>query len=103
MKSIKPIPVRTTAVALPFSMDVFSEVARERVRLALCMVAQEELTAFLGADSYARTETRRGYRNGTKTRTLTTSFGPTELTVPRAASHKRAKARGAFLSAAKNP
>ena len=84
MKSIKPIPVRTTAVALPFSMDVFSEVARDRVRQALSLVAQEELTAFLGADSYARTETRRGYRNGTKSRTLTTSFGPTELTVPRA-------------------
>jgi len=50
MKSIKPIPVRTTAVALPFSMDVFSEVARDRVRQALSMVAQEELTAFLGAD-----------------------------------------------------
>jgi len=84
MKSIKPIPVRTTAVALPFSMDVFSEVARDRVRQALSLVAQEELTAFLGADSYARTETRRGYRNGTKSRTLTTSFGPTELTIPRA-------------------
>lgn len=84
MKSIKPTPVRTTAVALPFSMDVFSEVARDRVRQALSLIAQEELTAFLGADSYARTETRRGYRNGTKSRTLTTSFGPTELTVPRA-------------------
>jgi len=85
MKSIKPVAVRTTtAVALPFSMDVLSEVARDRVRQALSLVAQEELTAFLGAGVYARTETRRGYRNGTKTRTLTTSFGPTELVVPRA-------------------
>lgn len=85
MKSIKAVPVRTTtAVALPFSMDVFSEVARDRVRQALGQIAQEELTAFLGAGVYARTETRRGYRNGTKTRTLTTSFGPTELVVPRA-------------------
>ena len=84
MKSIKAVPVGTTAVALPFSMDVLSEVARDRVRQALNRVAQEELTAFLGAGVYARTETRRGYRNGTKTRTLTTSFGPTELVVPRA-------------------
>jgi putative transposase len=85
MKSIKAVPVRTTtAVALPFGMDVLSEVARDRVRQALNQIAQEELTAFLGADAYARTETRRGYRNGTKTRTVGTSFGPTELTVPRA-------------------
>lgn len=84
MKSIKAVPVRTTAVALPFSVDVFSDVARDHIRQALGRVAQEELTAFLGAGVYARTETRRGYRNGTKTRTLTTSFGPTELVVPRA-------------------
>lgn len=84
MKSIKAVPVRTTGVALPFSMDVLSEVARDRVRQALSLVAQEELTAFLGAGVYARTEARRGYRNGTKTRTLSTSFGPTELVVPRA-------------------
>ena len=84
MKSIKAVPVRTTAVALPFSMDVLSDVARDHIRQALGRVAQEELTAFLGAGAYARTETRRGYRNGTKTRTLSTSFGPTELVVPRA-------------------
>ncbi|MDO8756766.1 MAG: IS256 family transposase [Elusimicrobiota bacterium] len=65
-------------------MDVLSDVARDHIRQALGRVAQEELTAFLGAGIYARTETRRGYRNGTKTRTLSTSFGPTELVVPRA-------------------
>ena len=84
MKSIKAVAVHSTAVALPFSMDVLSDVARDRIRQALGRVAQEELTAFLGAGVYARTETRRGYRNGTKTRTLSTSFGPTELVVPRA-------------------
>jgi putative transposase len=87
MKSIKAVAVRTTApntVALPFAMDALSEVARDRIRQTLSQIAKEELTAFLGADAYARTETRRGYRNGTKTRTLTTSFGPTELSVPRA-------------------
>lgn len=84
MKSIKAVPVRTTTVALPFSMDILREGTRDRVRQALSRVAQEELTAFLGAGVYARTEKRRGYRNGTKTRTLTTPFGPTELVVPRA-------------------
>ena len=85
MKSIKAVPVRTSpVVALPFTVDVLSAVARDRVRHALNQVAQEELTAFLGAGVYARTEVRCGYRNGTKSRTLTTSFGPTELAVPRA-------------------
>jgi putative transposase len=84
MKSINAVPVRTTAVALPFGMDVFSDVARDQIRNALSRVAQEELTAFLGAGAYARTEARRGYRNGTKTRTLATSFGPTALNLPRA-------------------
>jgi putative transposase len=84
MKSINAVPVRTTAVALPFGMDVFSDVARDQIRDALSRVAQEELTAFLGAGVYARTGTRRGYRNGIKTRILATSFGPTELNMPRA-------------------
>lgn len=85
MKSIKAVRVCTSpAVALPFSVDALSEIARDRVRRALSQIAQEELTAFLGAGAYARTEARRGYRNGTKTRTLSTSFGPTELSVPRA-------------------
>jgi len=85
VKSIKAVPVRTMpSVALPFSVDALSEAARRHIRQALSVVAQEELKAFLGADVYARTDERRGYRNGTKNRTLTTSFGPTELVVPRA-------------------
>ena len=84
MKYIKAAPAGATTVALPFTMDVLSEVARDRVRQALNQLAHEELTAFLGAGVYARTEARRGYRNGAKRRTLATSFGPTELTVPRA-------------------
>lgn len=84
MKSTKAVPIRTMTAVMPFSVDVLSELARERVRHTLSMVAQEELTAFLGAGVYARTEERRGYRNGAKSRTLSTSFGPTELTMPRA-------------------
>lgn len=84
MKSTKAAAVRTTNAVMPFSVDVLTEVARDRVRHALSLVAQEELTAFLGAGVYARTNERRGYRNGAKTRMLTTSLGPTELIVPRA-------------------
>lgn len=84
MKSIKTVAVRTTTAVMPFSLDVLSDLARDRVRHALSLVAQQELTAFLGADVYVRSEERRGYRNGAKSRTLCTSFGPTELTVPRA-------------------
>jgi len=84
MKSIKAVPVRTTAVALPFTLDVVSEIARDRIQEVLGKVVQEELTAFLGAEVYARTDERRGYRNGAKSRTLCTSLGPTELNLPRA-------------------
>ncbi len=38
----------------------------------------------MGARSYERSDVRRGYRNGTKTRTLTGPSGPVALTVPRA-------------------
>ena len=44
----------------------------------------EELRAALGTGPYERTEVRRGYRNGTKARTLTGPTGPVALTVPRA-------------------
>lgn len=85
MESTKTLQARTTVpVASPFTMDVLSQVARGRVREALDKIAQEELTAFLGASRYDRTDARCGYRNGTKNRTLTTSWGPTEITVPRA-------------------
>jgi transposase-like protein len=58
---------------------------REQVRSWIERVVQEELTAVLGADSSLRVgERRRGYRHGTRERTLTTSLGPTTFTLPRA-------------------
>ena len=42
----------------------------------------EEMTAHLGAERYERTGERRGYRNGTKPRLLTTRVGTLELAVP---------------------
>jgi len=46
-------------------------------------VLEEELTAFLKAEPYTRTEERRGYRNGYKPRTLKTRVGRLELMVPK--------------------
>ncbi len=44
----------------------------------------EELRAALGVTPYERSTGGRGYRNGTKTRTLTGPTGPVPLTLPRA-------------------
>ncbi|MEW6267849.1 MAG: IS256 family transposase, partial [Thermodesulfobacteriota bacterium] len=68
-----------------FDGDTIEQVMRERVREAIEAIVEEELEAALGAASSARVgEDRRGYRHGTRSRTLTTSLGPTTLAVPRA-------------------
>jgi len=46
-------------------------------------VLDEELTAFLGAESHERTEARQGYRNGYKPRQLKTRVGTLDLLVPK--------------------
>lgn len=80
----------TTAVAVrpgpigPFAVDSLSEAIRNHVRSAIVKIANEELAAFLGAETYARTASRRGYRNGGKERTLATSLGKTSFIMPRA-------------------
>jgi putative transposase len=60
------------------------ELIHEHVRVAIETAVQEELRAALGVQSYERHDARRGYRNGTKTRTLTGPSGPLPLTLPRA-------------------
>jgi putative transposase len=60
------------------------ELIHEYVRGAIETAVHAELRAPLGAQPYQRTDTRRGYRNGTKSRTLTGPSGPVALTVPRA-------------------
>jgi transposase-like protein len=44
---------------------------------------EEELTSFLGAEKYDRTDGRQGYRNGYKPRVLKTRVGTLELMVPK--------------------
>ncbi len=72
----------------PFSL---SELIHREVRVAIETAVHEELRAALGTTPYQRTEVRRGYRNGTKTRTLTGPTGPVTLTLPRASLFAGAK------------
>jgi len=46
-------------------------------------VLEGEITAFLNAETYERTDKRKGYRNGYKPRTLKTRVGRIELMVPK--------------------
>ena len=46
-------------------------------------ILQSEMTEHLGAESGEQTEDRRGYRNGSYQRKLTTRVGTIELEVPR--------------------
>jgi transposase-like protein len=58
---------------------------REQVRTWIEAIVEEELATVLGAASSVRVgDTRRGYRHGSRPRTLTTSLGPTTFTLPRA-------------------
>jgi putative transposase len=76
----------TRKLERPHEIDRVSlgELIHEHVRFAIEAAVQEELRAALGVPPYERHEARRGYRNGTKTRTLTGPSGPLPLTVPRA-------------------
>jgi len=58
---------------------------RERVRGFIEALVERELEAALGRGRYARDAGRpKGYRNGTRERQLTGSFGPVRISVPRA-------------------
>jgi transposase-like protein len=56
---------------------------RRRVQAAIETVLEEELSAALGSDWYERNAVRRGHRNGSQLRRITTGSGPRELAVPR--------------------
>ena len=61
-----------------------SELIHHEIRVAIETAVHEELRAALRTTPYERAAVRRGYRNGTKTRTLTGPTGPVALTLPRA-------------------
>jgi putative transposase len=60
------------------------ELIHAAVRQAIEVAVDEELTVALGTRPYERGGQRRGYRNGTKPRTVTGPTGPLGLQVPRA-------------------
>jgi transposase-like protein len=68
-----------------------SALIHQHVRAAIEMAVHEELRAALGTTPYERSGVRRGYRNGTKVRTLTGPTGPAALTLPRATLFAGAK------------
>jgi transposase-like protein len=74
----------TTAEAdlLRLRQDV-QALLRRRVLEAVELVLEEELTEALGTARYERGSGRRGYRNGSQSRRITTALGPQELQVPR--------------------
>lgn len=55
----------------------------EQVRAAVEQLVEAELAVALGALPYQRSDERRGYRNGGRTRTLTAQSGPFSMHVPR--------------------
>src|SRR5690348_5648992 len=58
---------------------------RERIRGFIEALFEEELTAALGRERYERAVgATRGYRDGTRERQLVSSFGPVQVSVPRA-------------------
>ena len=64
--------------------DPLADVLRGAIREVIQEALEEEVTEALGADVYVRVQTRRGHRNGSKTRTVTTPLGAKEIRVPRA-------------------
>jgi len=63
--------------------DPLTQVIRREVRRIIETIIQEELETALGAGHYQRVEQRRGYRNGSQSRSISTSLGKTEIEVPR--------------------
>ena len=67
-----------------FGADSIEGRMRERIREVIERLVEEELSEALGAGRSARVEPRRGYRHGSRERTLTTSLGETRFAMPRA-------------------
>ena len=83
--------IRKPATAHKSEQIPLGELIHRHVRLAIETAVHEEWRAALGTNPYERTEVRRGYRNGSKARTLTGPTGPIALSVPRATLFNGAK------------
>ncbi|HXH24635.1 MAG TPA: IS256 family transposase [Vicinamibacterales bacterium] len=67
---------------LQFRQDI-EAAFRRKIREALDVALREELAAALASERHERTDRRRGYRNGSMDRTITTPAGTRTVTVPR--------------------
>ena len=67
--------------------DPLEEAVRLQVRGFIEALPREELEAALGRGRYGRGEAAKGHRHGRRPRQLVTTFGPLELSVPRARRH----------------
>lgn len=66
------------------SRDMLTDALRTKVRSAIEVIFDEELTAALEAGDGERVETRKGYRHGfSEPRKITSSFGPSEVRIRR--------------------
>src|SRR5437867_5279559 len=83
--------IREAPQALEVEPVSLSELIHREVRVVIETAVHEELRAALGTTPYERSQLRRGYRNGIKTRTLTGPTGPVALTLPRATLFAGAK------------
>src|SRR5215831_21403819 len=83
--------IREAARAQQLEPASLSELIHQHVRAAIEAAVHEELGAALGTSPWERNPVRRGYRNGTKARTLTGPTGPVALTLPRATLFAGAK------------
>src|SRR5215467_12942971 len=83
--------IREAPRALELEPVSLSELIHREIRVAIETAVHEELRAALGTTPYERSQLRRGYRNGTRTRTLTGPTGPVVLTLPRATLFAGAK------------
>jgi putative transposase len=76
-----PYGAKAQDSSTPTSLEM---VIRTRARSWIETLIEEELEGVLAAKPSARVDSRRGYRHGTRERTLTTSLGPTTVAMPRA-------------------
>ena len=67
-----------------FGLDSIEQAMRGRIRETIEALVEEELEIALGAARSERVGSRSGYRHGTRSRTVTTSLGPTTFSMPRA-------------------
>lgn len=81
-----------SALTGPDWFDPLEDAVRRQVRTFIEALLEEELAAALGRGRYERNGADRGHRHGHRSRQLVTTFGPLELSVPRARLRTEASA-----------